>query len=103
MGCGSCATCHVRRGVPTHPKWCGYQTPEAGLHDRLGVFPSLAFLARRKSTDPDQESVMNMNYDLAKAEIATRLHHAEHRRSARRARAQQRPAQAWRWQRSRAT
>ena len=31
---------------------------------------------------------MNMHYDLAKAEIATRLHHAEHRRSAKRVRTQ---------------
>jgi hypothetical protein len=46
---------------------------------------------------------MNMNYDLAKAEIATRLYHAEHRRTARRTRTQQRPALVRRWQRSRST
>lgn len=42
---------------------------------------------------------MNMHYDLAKAEIATRLDHAEHRRSAKRARTQQRPGHFPRWQR----
>ena len=46
---------------------------------------------------------MNMNYDLAKAEIATRLHDAEHRRSAKRARTQQRPGLTPRWQRFRST
>ena len=46
---------------------------------------------------------MNMHYDLAKAEIATRLHHAEHRRSAKRARTQHRPALTRRWQRFRST
>ena len=46
---------------------------------------------------------MNMHYDLAKAEIATRLHDAEHRRSASRARAQQRPGLTQRWQRFRST
>jgi hypothetical protein len=44
---------------------------------------------------------MNMNYDLAKIEIATRLHHAEHRRSAKRARTHQHPASTRRWQRFR--
>ena len=42
---------------------------------------------------------MNMHYDVAKAEIATRLHHAEHRRAATRARTQQRPGLTPRWQR----
>ena len=37
---------------------------------------------------------MNMHYDLAKTEIATRLHHAETRRSAKHARTQQRPPHA---------
>jgi len=46
---------------------------------------------------------MTMHYDLAKADIATRLHHAEHRRSARRARTQQRPDLTSRWQRLRST
>ena len=46
---------------------------------------------------------MNMHYDLAKAEIATRLHHAEHRRSAKYAVTHQRPAFARRWTRFRAT
>jgi hypothetical protein len=46
---------------------------------------------------------MNMQYDLAKAEIATRLHHAENRRSANRARTQQRPGLTPRWQRFRST
>lgn len=44
---------------------------------------------------------MNMHYDVAKAEIATRLHHAEHRRSAQRSRAQQPPGLTQRWQRFR--
>lgn len=44
---------------------------------------------------------MNMNYDLAKAEIATRLHYAEHRRSAKRVRTHQRPTLTRRWQRFR--
>ena len=34
---------------------------------------------------------MNMHYDLAKTEIATRLHYAETRRSAKHARTQLRP------------
>jgi len=46
---------------------------------------------------------MNMNYDLAKAEIATRLHHADHRRSATRAEARHRPARTRRWQRFRSS
>jgi hypothetical protein len=46
---------------------------------------------------------MNMHHDLAKAEIASRLHHAEHRRSARLARTQQRPASTRRWQRFRSS
>ena len=46
---------------------------------------------------------MNMNYDLARTEIATRLHHAESRRSAKRARTQQRPGLTPRWQRFRST
>ncbi len=44
---------------------------------------------------------MNMNYDLAKTEIATRLHHAERRRTAKHALTQQRPALTRRWQRFR--
>jgi hypothetical protein len=46
---------------------------------------------------------MNMHYDLAKAEIASRLRHAEHRRSASHARTQQRPSLTRRWQRFRST
>jgi hypothetical protein len=46
---------------------------------------------------------MHMNYDLAKAEIATRLHHAEHRHSAKRAWTQHRPALTRRWQRLRSS
>ena len=46
---------------------------------------------------------MNMHYDLAKTEIATRLQHAETRRSAKHARTQQRPNLPPRWQRSRWT
>ena len=46
---------------------------------------------------------MNMNYDLAKAEIATRVRHAEHRRSATHTRTQQRPAHTRRWQRFRSS
>jgi hypothetical protein len=46
---------------------------------------------------------MTMHYDLAKADIATRLHHAEHRRSAKHARTQQRPGPTPRWQRFRST
>lgn len=46
---------------------------------------------------------MNMHHDLAKAEIATRLRHAEQRRSAKLARTHQRPALTQRWQRFRAT
>jgi len=42
---------------------------------------------------------MNMHYDVAKAEIATRLHHAENRRAAKRARTQQRSGLTPRWQR----
>jgi hypothetical protein len=45
---------------------------------------------------------MNMHYDHAKAEIATRLQHAEHRRSAKAARTQQ-PGLAPRWQRFRSS
>jgi hypothetical protein len=45
---------------------------------------------------------MNMHYDLAKAEIATRLHHAERRRSAKHARTQLR-GPTRRWQRFRST
>ena len=44
---------------------------------------------------------MNMHHDLAKAEITTRLHDAENRRSAKRARTRQRPGP--RWQRRRTT
>jgi hypothetical protein len=46
---------------------------------------------------------MNMHYDLAKTEIATRLHHAETRRSAKNARTQQRPGLTPRWQSFRST
>jgi hypothetical protein len=46
---------------------------------------------------------MNMNYDLAKTEISSRLHHAEHRRSAKRARTEQWPPPARRWPRFRST
>ena len=46
---------------------------------------------------------MNVHYDLAKTEIATRLHHAETRRSARHARTQRRSGLAPRWQRFRST
>jgi hypothetical protein len=46
---------------------------------------------------------MNMHYDLAKAEIANRLHHAEHRRSAKRARTQQQLDRTPRWRRFRST
>ncbi len=46
---------------------------------------------------------MNMHYDHAKAEIATRLHHAETRREAQRARAPQRSGLTPRWQRLRST
>jgi hypothetical protein len=46
---------------------------------------------------------MNLHYDLAKAEIATRLHHAERRRSAKHAWSQQRPAPTRRWQRFRSS
>ena len=46
---------------------------------------------------------MNMHYDLAKTEIATRLHHAETRRSAKHARTQQRPGLTPRWLRFRST
>ena len=46
---------------------------------------------------------MNMNYDLAKTEIASRLHHAETRRSAKHARTRQRPGLTSRWQRFRST
>jgi hypothetical protein len=46
---------------------------------------------------------MNMNYDLAKTDIASRLHHAEARRSAKHARTQQRPGLTPRWQRFRST
>ena len=42
---------------------------------------------------------MNMHYDLAKTEIATRLQHAEIRRSAKHARTQRRPGPTPRWQR----
>ena len=44
---------------------------------------------------------MNMNYDLAKTEIAARLLHAETRRSARHARPQHRrtPTPRWQWSR----
>ena len=42
---------------------------------------------------------MNMHHELAKAEIATRLYHAEHRRAAKNARTQQRPDRTPRWQR----
>jgi len=45
---------------------------------------------------------MNMHYDLARTEIATRLQHAETRRSAKHARTQ-RPGLPSRWQRSRWT
>ena len=44
---------------------------------------------------------MNMNYDLAKTDIANRLNHAETRRSAKHARTQQRPGLTPRWQRFR--
>jgi hypothetical protein len=46
---------------------------------------------------------MNMHYDLAKTEIATRLQHAETRRSAKHARSPQRPGLTPRWQRFRST
>ncbi|WP_167880277.1 hypothetical protein [Nocardioides guangzhouensis] len=46
---------------------------------------------------------MNMHYELAKTEIATRLHHAESRRSARHARTRQRQDLRPRWQRFRST
>jgi hypothetical protein len=46
---------------------------------------------------------MYMHYDLAKTEMATRLHHAETRRSARHARSQQRPGLTPRWQGFRST
>jgi hypothetical protein len=46
---------------------------------------------------------MNMHYDLAKAEIATRLHHAEHRRSAKGTSTQQRAGLTPRWRRVRST
>lgn len=46
---------------------------------------------------------MNMSYDLAKTEIATRLQHAETRRSAKHARTQHRPGLTPRWQRFRST
>jgi hypothetical protein len=46
---------------------------------------------------------MNMHYDLARTEIASRLHHAEARRSAKQARTQLRPGSTSRWQRFRAT
>jgi hypothetical protein len=41
---------------------------------------------------------MNMHYDLAKAEIASRLQDAEHRRSAKRARTRQWSRLPQRWQ-----
>jgi hypothetical protein len=44
---------------------------------------------------------MNMHYDLAKAEIANRVHHAEHRHSTKRAWTLQRPTHTRRWQRFR--
>ena len=46
---------------------------------------------------------MNLHYDLTKTEIATRLQHAETRRSAKYARTQQRPGLTPRWQRFRST
>ena len=46
---------------------------------------------------------MNMHYDLAKTEIASRLHQAETRRSAKHARSQRRPGLTPRWQRFRST
>jgi hypothetical protein len=46
---------------------------------------------------------MNMNYDLARTEIATRLQHAKNRRTAKDARTQRRPDLPPRWQRSRWT
>jgi hypothetical protein len=46
---------------------------------------------------------MNMHYDLAKTEIATRLHHAETRRLAKHARTQEWPGRTPRWQRFRST
>ncbi len=44
---------------------------------------------------------MNMHYDLAKADIAARLHHAENRRTAKLARTWHRQGAAPRWQRLR--
>ena len=72
-----------------------------GLHDRAGAAPVIAFLSRRKPTEPDQEPIMNMNYDLARTEIAARLQHAQARRSAKHARTRQGPARRPRWQWSR--
>ena len=46
---------------------------------------------------------MNMHYDLAKTEIATRLRHAETRRSPGHARTLQRPGRTPRWPRFRST
>ena len=46
---------------------------------------------------------MNMHFDLAKTEIATRLQHAETRRSTKHARTHQRSGLPRRWQRSRWT
>jgi hypothetical protein len=46
---------------------------------------------------------MNMHYDLARTEIAAHLHHAETRRSAKHARARQRPGPTPRWQRFRSS
>ncbi len=46
---------------------------------------------------------MTMHYDIAKTEIATRLQHAEHRRSTKRARTQQQPGLTPRRQRFRST
>ena len=42
---------------------------------------------------------MNMHYEVAKAEIATRRYHAEHRRAAKSVRTQRRPGLTPRWQR----
>ena len=46
---------------------------------------------------------MNMHYDVAKTQIATRLHHAQTHRSAKAARTQLRSGLPSRWQRFRST
>jgi hypothetical protein len=46
---------------------------------------------------------MNLHYDLVKAEIATHPRHAEHLRSAKHSRTNQRPTLTRRWQRFRSS